>query len=225
MKQEPRQQADSYAQTIKKADNLFMEEEFEEAIQIYQEALIIKPNSLEVLNKLGQAFCYVEEFEEAVGYFKQAIELRPQSPEAYFNLGVTYDLIEKFDEAIQCYEKLTVLTPNDADVFYNLGADYDFLGQPDKALPYYQQALKLYPKMEEAAHNIAVIYTQKGTDLLLGQKEIHEIISVYKQALKVLKNKDTFFQIMNDFVLPQTKDIPKLHEKYLKIVEELKGVQ
>lgn len=217
---------DKYTILIKKADKLFQNEEIEDALELYLEAYDIKPTSIDLLNKLGQSFCCVEDYDKAIKYFKEAINIRPTSSESHFNLGVAYDLIEQFPAAIEAYKKAEILSPKDADILYNIGVDYDFLGNTEKALFYYKKALKLYPKMQEASHNIGVIYLQNFTDLILKcdnfdkdkSKELFDI------AYSYFRNKNEFYEIVNNFVQPQLSGNNQL-EKYCRtLVEELQSI-
>lgn len=211
-----------YQSLMKRADKFYMEEEIEDALDLYLQAYDLKPNSIDLLNKLGQSFCVVENYEEAIKYFKEAIALRSNSVESYFNLGVTYDLNEQFQEAIEVYTKASELDPKDADILFNIGADYDFLGQPEKALNYYQKALEIYPKMEEAAHNIGVIYLQRFTNALLNNDTESNKKNLIETAFSYFKNKADFYQIIDNFVTPQIENDPKLTATCKKLIGELK---
>ena len=199
-----------YQSLIKRADKLYQEEEIEDALELYLQAYDLKPNSIELLNKLGQSFCCVENFEEAIKYFNEAISIRSNSVESYFNLGVTYDLIEQFENAIEAYSKASELNPKDADILFNIGADYDFLGKTDEALEYYKKALTIHSKMQEAAHNIGVIYLQRFTNALLNNAPESDQRELIEMAFSYFKNKADFFQIINNFVTPQIDDNKEL---------------
>jgi cytochrome c-type biogenesis protein CcmH/NrfG len=62
----------------------------DEAIQAYQQAVQLMPQSDEIRNKLGDAYYYSGRLMEAIGAYKEAVRLRPQSPEGYYNLALAY---------------------------------------------------------------------------------------------------------------------------------------
>jgi S1-C subfamily serine protease len=62
----------------------------EEGIRAYQLALEIKPDSDEILNKLGDAYYYAGKLTDAIVYYQRAVKLRPTNAEAFYNLAVAY---------------------------------------------------------------------------------------------------------------------------------------
>jgi tetratricopeptide (TPR) repeat protein len=62
----------------------------EEGIRAYQQALELKPDSDEILNKLGDAYYYAGKLSEAIIYYQRAAKLRPTNAEAFYNLAVAY---------------------------------------------------------------------------------------------------------------------------------------
>ena len=62
----------------------------EEGIRAYQQALELKPDSDEILNKLGDAYYYAGKLSEAIIQYQHAAKLRPTNAEAFYNLAVAY---------------------------------------------------------------------------------------------------------------------------------------
>lgn len=62
----------------------------EEGIRAYQQALELKPDSDEILNKLGDAYYYAGKLSDAIVYYQRAAKLRPTNAEAFYNLAVAY---------------------------------------------------------------------------------------------------------------------------------------
>jgi cytochrome c-type biogenesis protein CcmH/NrfG len=52
--------------------------------------LQLKPNSEEVLNKLGDAYYYAGRLPEAIESYKEAARLHPERSEAFYNLALVY---------------------------------------------------------------------------------------------------------------------------------------
>src|SRR5262245_65939887 len=59
-----------------------------EAIERYEQALRLQPNSPEVHNNLGNAFRMRVNLEAAVVHIQRSLVLRPDSPEALNDLGL-----------------------------------------------------------------------------------------------------------------------------------------
>ena len=62
----------------------------EEGIKAYQLALELKPDSDEILNKLGDAYYYAGKLSDAIVYYQRAVRIRPTNAEAFYNLAVAY---------------------------------------------------------------------------------------------------------------------------------------
>ena len=62
----------------------------EEGIRAYLQALELKPDSDEILNKLGDAYYYAGKLSEAIIHYQRAAKLRPTNAEAFYNLAVVY---------------------------------------------------------------------------------------------------------------------------------------
>ncbi len=62
----------------------------DEGIRAYQQALELKPDSDEILNKLGDAYYYAGKLSDAIVYYQRAVKLRPTNAEAFYNLAVAY---------------------------------------------------------------------------------------------------------------------------------------
>jgi len=62
----------------------------DEGIRAYQLALELKPDSDEILNKLGDAYYYAGKLSDAIVYYQRAVKLRPTNAEAFYNLAVAY---------------------------------------------------------------------------------------------------------------------------------------
>ena len=62
----------------------------EEGIRAYQQALVLKPHSDEIHNKLGDAFYYAGRMPEAIASYTRAASLRPNNADAHYNLAIAY---------------------------------------------------------------------------------------------------------------------------------------
>ncbi len=61
-----------------------------EGIRAYQNALVLKPDSDEIHNKLGDAYYYAGRLREAIASYNRAATLRPDNADAHYNLAVVY---------------------------------------------------------------------------------------------------------------------------------------
>jgi len=117
----------------------------EKAIQYFQEALRLRPNSPEVLNNLGNALGQLDKNDEAIKYYKKALQLIPSFAQAHYNLAVLLAGQGRTDEAIASYRQALRYRPQDVDTLSNLGFALARKAQFDEAIECYKKALELEP--------------------------------------------------------------------------------
>ena len=62
---------------------------FQEAIEQCQQALQLKPDSVEALNTLGNAYDSMGQYQQAMEQYEKALKLNPDYIQTYINLGST----------------------------------------------------------------------------------------------------------------------------------------
>jgi cytochrome c-type biogenesis protein CcmH/NrfG len=91
----------------------FDQRNYGDAITLYQKAMEIRPDALNVRTDMGTAMFYQNRFDEAIAEFQQVLKGDPKNAQALFNLGVTM-LHGKSDpkSALQYWEKLIETNPD-----------------------------------------------------------------------------------------------------------------
>lgn len=182
-----------------------------EAIEHFNEALRIRPNSAEVYNNLGGALGKAGRTEEEVGCYRKAIELKGDFTVAHYNLAAALVKQGKKDEAIFEYREALRFEPDYVEALSNLGFELTGQGKFSEAIDYYQKALELKPddvithgrlglayaaagKIDEAIKECRFVLQNLPNDaemhfnlgvLLEKQGKIDEAIQSYQQALQI----------------------------------------
>lgn len=91
-----------------------------EAIRAYRHALELKPNSEEILNKLGDAYYYAGNFGDAIASYNHAASLSPDNADAHYNLAVAY--FESGNER-QALNESRILRRLDAKLYEKLASE------------------------------------------------------------------------------------------------------
>ena len=89
--------------------------QFDAAIELYEEALLINPNYAKVYFNLGGAYHELSQLDEAVINYKKSLDIDPSFAEAQNNLGNVYKELDQLDKAIDSYQKALVINPKYAD--------------------------------------------------------------------------------------------------------------
>jgi cytochrome c-type biogenesis protein CcmH/NrfG len=95
----------------------FDQKNFSDAVSLYQKALQIKPDALNVRTDMGTAMFYQNRFDEAIAVFQETLKSDPKNAQALFNLGVAM-LHGKNDvkRAIEYWQQLVDLNPDNPQV-------------------------------------------------------------------------------------------------------------
>lgn len=113
------------------AVSAFMEKDYEKAIQLYTEAIVLNPHAALLYAKRGQIFLLMKKPNACIRDCDRAIELNPDNAAAHKFRGRAYHLLGKFEEAAndlrlackldfdeQADEWLRETTPNVSTAFF-----------------------------------------------------------------------------------------------------------
>lgn len=160
-----------------KAQDAITRGQYQEARQIYQQALGYRSDSPDIHYGIATACFLVGDQHSAVYHFKEVIRLDPLRAGAYINLGAVYNRLGQLEDALATLKRGLQLDVNRAEGYYNLGLVYRQLGQLDMAVNAYREAVRLNPRMHDAHYNLGNIFFEKGQMALA--------IAHYKSALDI----------------------------------------
>lgn len=90
----------------------FDSNKFMDAIEAYDKALAIQPNSPDVLTDQGVMFKRLGWFDRAIGNFKKANEIDPTHATSVYNLGVIYRYdLQDFPKAQEAWTRFLEISP------------------------------------------------------------------------------------------------------------------
>ena len=161
---------------------------YQEARQIYQQALGYRSDSPEIHYGIATVCFLLGDLHSAVYHFKEVIRLDPARPGAYINLGAVYNRLEQYDNALLALRRGIKLDPNRAEGYYNIGLVYRQLEELDLAVEAYDEAVRLNPRMYDAHFNLGNIYFECGhlPEAIVHYQLALEIRPDWEKALKAL---------------------------------------
>ncbi len=149
----------------------------DEAIQHYEAALDLRPDSAKAHNNLAIVLAGNGKLNEAMSHWQAVLRLKPEFAEANNNLANALAAQQKWEQAIQQYQQSIKLRPDDAKVCYNLGIALVAAGRLDEAIESYQESLRINPGFAEAHNNLGIA--------LAARTRWKEAIAEYELALKI----------------------------------------
>ncbi|MCU0430181.1 MAG: tetratricopeptide repeat protein [Cytophagaceae bacterium] len=147
------------------------------AINLYKEALKVKPKQIDALHYLGIAYCGLQNYEQGILYLEKALALGPENPILLTNLSNAYFKIHAYAKALPLLQQSISIKPDFDEAWHKLGNALKALNRLEEAIPAYQKAIALNPK------NFTAYYNAGNTMLALGNYK--SAISLYESCLLV----------------------------------------
>jgi len=186
---------DYYLQGMDYLSKPSSQENFDAAIQKFNEALVHDKNFALANSGLCEAYRLKYEFtkssnwiEKAEIYCLEALQQNEDSSNAYAAIGSIYRDTGRYDEAIKYLEKARKADRNNVTVAIALARTYDLMQNEKKAEAIYLNTINLAPKNWEAYQGYGYFLVRKG--------RIEEAINNYNRVLHLTPdNAVTFYNI------------------------------
>ncbi len=88
--------------------------------RLIENKMVSTTSRLELLAKLGEAYCHQDKFEAAEETFISILKLKPDNPTVLNNLGFVYSRQNNNEKASLCFKKALEQDPNNEDAIANL---------------------------------------------------------------------------------------------------------
>jgi Flp pilus assembly protein TadD len=169
---------------------LYRDDQDEEAVQAFMEAVKLDPDLAEAYFRLGLGYESLgkreeaeSEYKKAVGAYRKYLAENNGDVEAHYNLGQIYANLGQYSDAIREYREATRLKEDDPDIYYDRGVAHTKLAQYDAAAVAFSKSLEIDPDyyraqdgLVEAREGIKRIRTgRKHQEELLKKKKEEEL--------------------------------------------------
>ncbi len=111
----------SWEELFRQAEQLAQVGRVREALDLYQQALTLKPDDAIIHFKTGEALAAAGRFDEAIGHYRRAVELNPRFAAAHNDLGMTYARLGDAPSAARHYQEAVRIDQDMYVAHYNLG--------------------------------------------------------------------------------------------------------
>lgn len=186
------------------------QQQWEEAVTSYRQAIKFNPTFSWSYYKLGQALTQLQKWEEAIATYQKSIELNSDFPWSYHHLGNALLQLEKWEEAVNAYQNFLKLNSDNYWAYHKLGEALFKIGEFDAAIISYQKAIRLNPEIKGTHQKLADILFQ------IGKLEAAEI--AYRHAIKLNPEVVWYRQCLGDVLLRQ-KRLDEAIATYLEIAQ------
>ena len=180
---------------IDKAQVLWREERFEEAIWFYERALARNPHNPVLLVDVARAYALRYRFADAEKLVSLANSLHPDNADLQRMLGNSYQQIQHYDRAIECLIRSLELAPNSPErpqVLLELAQMHERLHDLASARRCAEEALALAPSLSKARYELANIDRRSG-DKAAAEMRWTELVQDPSAARSVIA--DSYYQL------------------------------
>lgn len=131
------------------------QEQSDLALEYYNSALDIYPESTEALYNVGMFHQTREQLNEAMAAYQKINKIDSTWADPYYNQGYIHLLYTgELDSSIYFFEKATNLDPTYFQAYNNLGLAYETKGDLENAKKSYQRAIEANPEFKLAKDNL-----------------------------------------------------------------------
>jgi tetratricopeptide (TPR) repeat protein len=153
-------------------DAFYADGKYESAIERYNKAIELNPNSEVAYTNKGSALRMLGRYPEAIAALEKAVALNPQYVLAYNERGAVYSDEEKYDQAIANYDKAIELDPGNKFAYGLKGSALSALGRYPEALVALDKAIELDPQYVWAYDERGAVYSsEEKYDLAIVEYE------------------------------------------------------
>ncbi len=124
--------------------------------------------------------------EEAREKYPENLDLMKEEINLLINMEKTEEAKEKLELAIQA-------EPDNPSLYYSLAYLYDEVGETEKSINTYKKAIELNPEYFEANFNLAVIFFNKGVEILKEANNM-DLETYQKKGKEIVAQADKFFE-------------------------------
>jgi Flp pilus assembly protein TadD len=161
--------------------------DFQLAVQTFQQALKIDPDSVEAHQNLGYVYIRLNKLQDGIARLKKVLTLQPDNALAHNNLGLAYLLNNSYGPAEFHLRRAIEIKPDYAGAYNNLGLVYRRKGDLNDAIRCLRLALKIDPGYAEAHNNLGYALMLDG-DLEGARRYFLESLRIAPQYELAKKN-------------------------------------
>lgn len=141
-----------------------LEEDLDEALRVFSQAVKQSPRSAYAHNKLGNVFYAQGSLPEAEKEFAEAIRLSPGDAISHSDLGETFRIQGNVPKALEHFHEAIRLLPHYMDPRHNLGITLASEQRIPEALVQFREAVRLRPSSARGHYNAAIVLADLDED-------------------------------------------------------------
>lgn len=135
-------EVDKNKELIKKGDELYKNDDYDESLKSYKAALKLNAEDEVTLLKIGNIYKIKNDNSKAMDFYKKAIIVNPDYTDGWFNLGLVYANESNIEKSKECFQKVVAIDPEYAYSYYALAIALEGDDNKEAAIENYKLFLK-----------------------------------------------------------------------------------
>ncbi|MFM8570029.1 MAG: tetratricopeptide repeat protein, partial [Pirellula sp.] len=153
----------------------FLNEEYEQAVELLQRAVGIDQSNLSARYRLSQAYSKLGRIEDAIAELSAILEVDSEHAVPFVVRGYHYMMVGQHEEAAKDFQKALELEPKELQAMRGRALVLEIQGDRKQALKTLDEALKLDPTNEECLLDRSRM-AMSGYDLKAAEKDLDQVI-------------------------------------------------
>jgi len=168
----------------KKADKLFQDKKYDEALVVLDEIIKKKPDLYVVYKNVGACYFAMEDYEKALEAYMKVYGRQPDRADILIDIANTYNNWGKKAEAAEWYQKISLEEIRDIDTAYNAGVVFYNAGSPADALKYFKKSVEIDAEFAEGYYQLgmASVATNSNEEAVAAFQKFLELAPDSPQA-------------------------------------------
>ncbi len=169
---------------------------YHKAIEYYDKAITLKPESLKPRVKKGEVLLEYGEPQKASEVILTILKTGKESSDAWTTLGKIFHALDKYEDEIEAYERALDINEDNTEAWNLKGAALYEGGLYDEAELCFDRVLEVEPKDHRAWNNKGLCLMKKG-DLHNAQNAINNALTIKPDHMDSLINKALVLEKQN----------------------------
>lgn len=167
---------------VVKANQLTKTGKFQQAIDLYNKIIQMRPQLTSARLGLGYTFIQMGDYDNAISEYQKIIDIVSDNKDVYLNLGVAFYGKQAVAQAIVSFEKaLSTSSGKFSIAHFNLAMAESHQGNYEKAIKHYLQAIEQDKGLSEAYNNLGLVYEVLG--------DVDKALQCFQSAIEQEKGK------------------------------------
>lgn len=146
-----------WVRIFKMGQDFFAEENFTDAERIFQELLVLAPDSVQTYQMLAAISDRQGDHEKAIEYSMKILEVNPENTQVLINIAVEFENTQNWERAKEFYQKFVKAEPSNPNGYLSVAFVEIQMNNFEAALTNYELAMQYAPDNIDIVANAASI--------------------------------------------------------------------